>query len=416
MGNAADRRPKLPRIERPLSLVSRTERILREAIAQGLFPGNRLPPAADLAEELGVSRETVRLAQEALQREGLLVKIRRRGTLLEPHSLRLRAPEKARALAYLQTDYPSARGKEEAVTHTISGLMLQGALREAGRAGYELLLRHAPPAEMDEALERLLRTARLRGIIFASFGEEKLVRRALGLGVPVVLLDHELNHPRVGSVREDSFQGARAAVAHLAGLGHRRIAYAHWRREDLNPWRLRGYRQGLRDARLPRRRVWEMSVELTPAGAEQVIETLERLHPRPTALLCFNNTLAKLVVGGLRRRGVRVPGELSVMGGGGEPVAGLACHDADWFAMGRCAVATLLRAIRSRGASGPERRLFPHAVLPGSTAGPPGGVHPAVHGVLGDGRRGAGPLAGGGGPPCGSRRLSGADPPATLRS
>jgi DNA-binding GntR family transcriptional regulator len=37
----------------------------------------------ELAEQLGVSRETVRLAAEAC-REGLLVKIRRKGTFVQP--------------------------------------------------------------------------------------------------------------------------------------------------------------------------------------------------------------------------------------------------------------------------------------------------------------------------------------------
>ena len=51
----------LPRLARPQTLLSRTEQVLRAAIARGEF-GDRLPPATELAEQLGVSRETVRLA------------------------------------------------------------------------------------------------------------------------------------------------------------------------------------------------------------------------------------------------------------------------------------------------------------------------------------------------------------------
>src|SRR5262249_30598655 len=140
---------------------------------------------------------------------------------------------------------------------------------------------------------------------------EKLLRRVAGLGLPTVLLDHDLQLSHVHSVRDDSFQGARDAVRYLADLGHRRIGLVNWRQVELNPWRLRGYRQGLRDAHLPRRRCWEFSVDLTRAGARQAVEECLALSPRPTALYCFNNTLARLVIEELQENGLRVPADMS---------------------------------------------------------------------------------------------------------
>jgi DNA-binding LacI/PurR family transcriptional regulator len=357
----------LARLARPQTLLSRTEQVLRGAIARGEF-GNRLPTAAELAEQLGVSRETVRLAQETLQREGLLVKYRRRGTLLEPPAMTLKKPAvRSTLLGYLQADYPSLHGEDEMVTRATSGLMLQGATREAGRSGYRLVVHHAPHTEMDRVIGQIGQEAPLRGVIFASFGEEKLVRQTLGSGLPTVLLDHDLNLPRISSVREDSVQGARLSVEHLAGLGHRRIAYAHWHLADLNPWRITGYREGLRTARLPRRRAWELTAKITTEGAERLVEKLLSLRPVPTALICFNNTLARLAIEKLRRRRVQVPDDLSVMGIGGEEVAGLTYAQADWFEMGRCAVQLLLKAASARGDAPPEHRLFPYEIRPGRT-------------------------------------------------
>src|SRR5262245_55261909 len=114
----------LGRIDRPLSLSAQVEQLLRQAIAAGRWPGGRLPTEVDLAEQLGVSRETVRLAAEVLQREGLLVKIRRKGTFIRPAAL----PEQIEvapptALGYLQAGYPlpthergPGGGEEEGVT------------------------------------------------------------------------------------------------------------------------------------------------------------------------------------------------------------------------------------------------------------------------------------------------------------
>lgn len=359
---------KFGRLSRPQTLLSRCEQVLRDAIARGQFANNRLPSAAELAEQLGVSRETVRLAQENLQREGLLVKYRRKGTLLQPPAMTLKAsPRRSTLIGYLQADYPSWSREEEAVTRAVSGLMLQGAMKEAGAAGCRLVVHHAPHTDMDRAIGQISREAPLRGVIFASFGEEKLVRRTLGLGLPAVMLDHEVHLPGISTVREDSRQGAAAGVAHLAKLGHRRIAYAQWRVPDLNPWRIAGYRKGLAEARLPRRRAWELAVEVTETGLDRMVDQLLALRPRPTAVLCFNNTMARLAIERLRRLRVAVPEQMSVVGIGGEEVAGLACVQADWFAMGRRAVKILLR----RGDAPPEHRLFPYAVHAGRSAGPP---------------------------------------------
>lgn len=358
---------KLIRLERPSSLVAQVEQVLREAIKAGAFPSDRLPTEVELAEQLGVSRETVRRATETLQREGLLVKFRRRGTFTSaPTNLTLRiAPARSTLLGYLQADY-HFQGEEEAATRAISGIMLQGAMEEAGREGFELVARRAPHMQIGQAFQSLTERTRLRGVIFASYGEEKLLRRAAGLGLPIVLLDHDLHLPQISSIRDDSFEGARQAVRYLAELGHRRIAFAHWHRSELNPWRLMGYRQGLRDARLTRRRIWELQAELTQSGARHIANQLDALRPGPTALLCFNNTLARLVIDELKRRGRRIPEELSVMGGGGEEVPGLTCHQADWYDIGRQAVQILLRAIND-DQHAPEHHLAPPILRPGGT-------------------------------------------------
>src|ERR1051325_9507818 len=147
---AAPRRPSaLGRISRPQTLLSRTEQVLREALARGEFAGNRIPFAAELAEQLGVSRETVRLAQENLQRDGLLVKYRRKGTLIQPPAMTLRkaAPARSSLIGYLEAEYPSWTREKEALTRATSGLMLQGAVHEAGRAGCRLVVHRAPHTE-----------------------------------------------------------------------------------------------------------------------------------------------------------------------------------------------------------------------------------------------------------------------------
>src|SRR5467141_1233687 len=100
------RRGGLERLTRPLTLVAQVEQLLRQAIADGQFPSGRLPTEVELAEQLAVSRETVRRAAEVLQSEGLLHKVRRQGTFVGAPRLGLRWKTAAPTfLGYLQADY-----------------------------------------------------------------------------------------------------------------------------------------------------------------------------------------------------------------------------------------------------------------------------------------------------------------------
>src|SRR5262245_55463607 len=101
----------LGRITRPLSLVAQVEQLLRQIISEGRLLDGRLPTEVELADQVGVSRETVRRAAEALQREGLLVKIRRKGTFTQPPPLSLEIkPVESTLLGYLQADYHNTGG------------------------------------------------------------------------------------------------------------------------------------------------------------------------------------------------------------------------------------------------------------------------------------------------------------------
>jgi LacI family transcriptional regulator len=250
--------------------------------------------------------------------------------------------------------------------------MLQGALAEAGRAGYQLVVQHTANIQWRKTAQDFCDARRLRGLICTAYHEEKMLRHLVASGLPVVLLDEDTNAPGIHSVRDDCFEGARQAILHLATLGHRRIAYAHWDRADMNRWRPLGYRKGLRDAGLTHRREREILTEMTEVGTRRMVDRLLTLAPRPTALYCFNNTLASFAVAELRRRGMRVPGEMSVMGAGGEDIAGVTCHQTDWYLMGRSAVEILLRALANPELSKTEHVLSPHTLRAGLTTDAPG--------------------------------------------
>ena len=367
------KRPKadpIARIERPLTLIAQVEQTLRRAVNEGVFPGDRLPTTVDLSEQLGVSRETVRLALDSLQREGLLVKHRRRGTFVNAPEVPTKLVPTSMVLGYLQADYSPDHGEAEVITRATSSYMFDGALVEAGNAAFQLIARSARIGQLRTAFEELTSQARLRGVIFASIAEEKLLRRLSGLNLPAVILDHDLNLPKVSSIRPDSFQRAKLSVQQLAKMGHRRIALAEWHQGDLNPWNLRGYRDGMREAGLRCRRVWEIHVPITQAGAAEVVASILSTSPQPTAVICFSNALASFVFDAATERGLRVPEDLSIVGGGGGEVIGLTCTQLDWYDLGKQAMKLLLDEIDNSNHK-PEHRVVPYKWKSGRTVGAP---------------------------------------------
>lgn len=357
------------RIQRAPNLVTQVERFLRDAIRDGRFPDLKLPTEVQLAEQLGVSRETVRRATETLAAEGLLVKFRRKGTFVATAETELPLARAAgEVIGYVQADYRLADGSSEPTARYVGSRMLDGALEAAAAAGRELVVRRTRIAELTVSVQSLRRRVQLAGVVFASVGEEKLLRRVSGLGVPMVLIDHDVHLPEINTLRDDSAAGARLAVEHLAALGHRRIAIAYWQATDLNPWRLEGFRQALRERGLPRRRKWEFLTDLGRAGARQTARQIAALEPRPTAVYCFNNSMARLLIDELQAVGLAVPGDISILGGGGEPTPGLTHHQADWTAIGRRAVETLLAAmVQPNSAASSRHDLAAHTLIPGAT-------------------------------------------------
>ncbi|MCV7180422.1 GntR family transcriptional regulator [Mycolicibacterium murale] len=77
------------RVARPLrargSLTDQAKEIILRSIIAGDYPNDRMPKEDDLAEQLGVSRTTIRAALQALERAGLIARRQGIGTVINQH-------------------------------------------------------------------------------------------------------------------------------------------------------------------------------------------------------------------------------------------------------------------------------------------------------------------------------------------
>ena len=110
----------------------------------------------------------------------------------------------------------------------------------------------------------------------------------------------------------------REIVAYLTGLGHERIAFIGGVREDNDPLRREvGYREGLKDARLPYTDSYRVYCKGTPAaGREALRSMLDGIRPEywPTAVIAMNDLTAMGCLAEARDRGLKLPEDMSVIG------------------------------------------------------------------------------------------------------
>jgi LacI family transcriptional regulator len=156
-------------------------------------------------------------------------------------------------------------------------------------------------------LKRLIGT-RVDGLVVVPAGDDHtLIAEELGRGMPIVLLDLEVDDlAGVDLVRSDHRGGARLAVEHLIAHGHRDIAYlgdvasifsARERHE--------GYLEAVRAAGIRPRPDWSLHGLGTSAAAQAVRELFaDGERPRPSALFSAQNAVTIGAVGALHELGL----------------------------------------------------------------------------------------------------------------
>jgi DNA-binding LacI/PurR family transcriptional regulator len=197
----------------------------------------------------------------------------------------------------------------------------------------------------------------------------EVARRVPG---PKVLLDHHIEDLAVHSIREDAAAGMDLVVRHLAGLGHRSLAYLDLEDPGANPWKRLGIDRALNALGLGNLGPGRVAgCRLSFLDVCKALDWFTTLDPRPTAVIGSDDNRALLMLQAAAERGMRVPQDLSITGFGDSAVRTgrsqvLTSVNVDPVIFGRKA-AELIAA----GASEPQTILLPpELMVRGSTAKP----------------------------------------------
>ncbi|MED4691271.1 LacI family DNA-binding transcriptional regulator [Peribacillus frigoritolerans] len=211
------------------------------------------------------------------------------------------------------------------ISNTFFSEFLIGVHDALDEVGYTVLLGTTfdSVAKQDHLLSTMMEH-RVGGLILCPVSEssQDTIERLNEIDTPMVLAVRELPGVNSDYVGIDYPEGARIAVDHLLGKGHKRIALLGGIKES-STWieRMEGYHEALSRAGLEVDESLVIdSVPTREGGLEAVLKVLENPNP-PTAIFCFSDLIAFGVMQGLMMKGITPGKDMDIVGFDNVPVA-----------------------------------------------------------------------------------------------
>ncbi|MBN1978291.1 MAG: LacI family DNA-binding transcriptional regulator [Anaerolineae bacterium] len=288
------------------------------------------PNMEDVAQRAGVSKATVSLV---LNKKPGISPETQRVVLLAAEELAYRLPERRPLRSSAQrtlTIIYHLKDVERTEAYNIIPGFLKGARMFAQEAGVHLtILAGDQQGEFGQIGSEFLDAEGLlpEGLLLmgpALRRDSQSVVQALKRGIPAVVLCRNWPDMPVSTVGHNHHEQAGIALDHLAGLGHRTIAFLAGETDaqyDWCQWRLGSYRGKMVELN------GEVDEDLIILSENRVeaIKALVRRRPDVTAIFANHDTEAIEAMEGLVEAGLRIPQDVSVIGqdDARQPPAGL---------------------------------------------------------------------------------------------
>ncbi|MDE1163381.1 MAG: LacI family DNA-binding transcriptional regulator [Acidobacteriaceae bacterium] len=269
---------------------------------------NPAPTLVDVARLAGVGLGT---ASRALSGQGLVSEETRQRVGLAAQRLGYQRNELARGLRVKRS------GAIGIVVPDIGGPFMAQCVRAAQKvlrqAHYTSIIAFTDGDVRieNEEIDYLIRHQIDGILIVPSEGEDSMLRSERMEKFPVVAFDQPISGTPFDAVMVKNKQGARSAVQHLVGHGHKRIACIGINRHLYSiQQRIEGYRAAMKEAGLPA--MLEI-VDPHDGSIARQIDIWRSMKQPPTAIFSINELTTLHIIEAISSRGIKVPDELALV-------------------------------------------------------------------------------------------------------
>lgn len=338
----------------------------------------RRPTMADVAAHVGVSRALVSLV---FRNEPGASQETREKVFAAADELGYRPDSAARLLARNRS---RVLGVMLNVRNLFHADLVEAIYPTAEQLGYEILLSAALPVRGERRAVEALLSHRCEGLILLGGDLDAEYVKELGERIPAVVVGRRQPDATVDSVHVAEAKGVRQIVDHLVELGHRSIAHVDGGKEAGATERRRAYLAGMRRHGLAEEIRVLHGDHTEDSGVRAARTLLAGPGDLPTAVFASNDRCAVGFLDSVWRAGIRVPGDMSVVGYDDSHLAQLSHIDLtsvsqDPERQGQLAVQAVVARLEGASARPRERVLQPKLVVRGTTGTPP--ARPAASAV-----------------------------------
>jgi DNA-binding LacI/PurR family transcriptional regulator len=278
----------------------------------------------DIAKTMGLSINAVSLALNG--RKGV------------SEATRIKVMETAREMGYLDGTlrYIEVFGqhhicvliqdiyKKEYMTTAFYGRILYSIIKEAKNRRYEILIRYFN--EQDMNVPDCIVKRRIAGILVLGKISTRNVEKFLALNIHTVFVDHNPRLPNANCILTDNISGGYMAAEYLIRNGFARIGYIG----DLSysksiKERYYGFLEALVNEGLVKFgetdeyiRKYSLITEIGFCLVNNNVDAIKEMLPAkpllPQAYFCNNDTTAVIVMKALRKKGINIPEDISIIG------------------------------------------------------------------------------------------------------
>lgn len=169
-------------------------------------------------------------------------------------------------------------------------------------------------AEREAAYISSFLERRVDGIVIIGVALSSSISRAASSGVPVVVVDRELEGSTSATVSIDHRGAAFVATTHLLEHGHRSIACLTGPKDQLVAEdRRRGWADALVAAGLDPREQAQLRTPFSIEGGSAAFQDLAAIAERPSAIFVASDDQARGLIAAASRNSVSVPADLAVV-------------------------------------------------------------------------------------------------------